>query len=137
MSLVVDASVAVKWVVDEEDRDKARALLFGEDALIAPAFLMIETANVLGIKVSRGQLESKQAEQGLQTIRAALAELVPDEQLAAEALQLAMKLNHSVYDCTYLACAAQRGAKFVSADNKFLNKLRSIGKWPFARALSD
>ena len=53
-----------------------------------------------------------------------VAEFVPDEQLAAEALQLALKLNHPAYDCTYLACAGQKGAEFITADKKFLNKLR-------------
>jgi predicted nucleic acid-binding protein len=134
--LVVDASVAVKWVIEEDDRDRARALLFGGTTLIAPAFVMIEAANVLAIKVSRAQLEPGQAEQGLQTIGTAFAEIVPDEQLAGEALRMAMKLNHPAYDCTYLACAAQKGAELITADMKFFNKLRSTGGWPFVRALS-
>jgi predicted nucleic acid-binding protein len=137
VNLVVDASVAVKWVVEEEDRDRARALLLNEVTIIAPAFLMIEAANVMSIKVSRGQLEPSHAAEGLEAIRASFAEFVADEQLAAEALQLALKLNHPAYDCTYLACANQKSAEFVTADKKFLNKLRSTGEWPFARALTD
>lgn len=137
MNLVVDTSVAVKWVVGEEDRDQARALLVGQATLIAPAFLMIEAANVVRIKVSRGQIAPSYAAGALETIRAAFAEFVPDEELAAEALQMAMKLNHSAYDCTYLACAVHKDAEFVTADRKFLGKLRSTGEWPFARPLTD
>ena len=137
MNLVVDASVAIICVVEEVDRDRARALLLSEATLIAPAFIMVEAANVMSIKVSRGQLEPSQAARGLETIRASFAEFVPDEQLAAEALQLALKLNHPAYDCTYLACAGQKGAEFITADKKFLNKLRSAGEWSFARALTN
>jgi predicted nucleic acid-binding protein len=137
VNLVVDASVAVKWVVEEEDRNRARALLLAGNTLIAPAFILIEAANVLGIKVARRQMERQHAVRGLDTIKNALAECVPDEQLAAEALQIAMKLNHPAYDCTYLACAAQRGAAFVTADKKLLNKLRNTGQWPLARALTE
>src|SRR5438128_1584381 len=43
MTLVVDASVALKWVIDEEDSAAAMALLFGEP-LAAPDFLAIECA---------------------------------------------------------------------------------------------
>jgi predicted nucleic acid-binding protein len=88
------------------------------------------------MKVSRDQMEPAQAARGLNAIGTTLSELVPGEQLAAEALQLAVKHNHPVYDCTYLACALLKGAEFVTADKKFLNKLRSTGEWPFARALS-
>ena len=105
--------------------------------MIAPSFLMIEAANVLSVKVARGQLEPQQAELGLVTIRSAIAELVPDEQLAEAALKSAIELGHPAYDCTYLACAEQRGAEFITADKKLLNKLRRTGGWPFARALSD
>lgn len=47
MSLVVDASVALKWVLDEEGRPAARALLLGNEPLHAPDFLILECANIL------------------------------------------------------------------------------------------
>lgn len=136
VNLVVDASVAIKWVVEEEGRDSARAFLADESLrLIAPAFLVIEAANVLGTKVSRGQMEPLQAERGLKTIRQGFVELVADEELADEALQIAMKLGHPAYDCTYLACAEKREATLITADKRFLNKLQGAGELPPVRAL--
>ena len=137
VNLVIDASVAVKWVVQEVDRDAARALLLSGRTLIAPAFLIIEAANVLSMKVSRREIQPDQATSGLETIRRSLVMLVPDEHLAAEVLRLAIRLRHPVYDFMYLACAAQRTADFVTADRKLLNKLPRTDEWRFARALAS
>ncbi len=46
MTLVIDASVALKWVIEEDDSAAAMALLLGEP-LVAPDFLAIECANGL------------------------------------------------------------------------------------------
>ncbi len=56
--VVVDASLAVKWLVEEEDSDKAHALLESwvvEDVTrIAPSLMPFEVANVLHRRVIRG-----------------------------------------------------------------------------------
>ena len=44
--LVVDASVAIKWVVEEEGSEAAAGLLDGP-GLMAPDLLMPECANIL------------------------------------------------------------------------------------------
>ena len=53
MTLVVDASVALKWVIEEDDSDgRASAAAFGEP-LTAPDFLATECANVLWARARR------------------------------------------------------------------------------------
>ena len=47
MRLVVDASVAVKWLVEEEYSDAADRLLEGRHELFAPRLMASEVANVL------------------------------------------------------------------------------------------
>ena len=58
--VVVDASVAIKWLVREEHTDKALAILgawHDEDVTpAAPYLLPFEVANALHRKVFRGQL---------------------------------------------------------------------------------
>ena len=44
-----------------------------------------------------------------------------DEALAADALRIAIGLNHPVYDCVYLALAYQVGGTLVTADTRFFN----------------
>ena len=45
MKCVVDASVAVKWLVEEPGSAEARELLAGEDSLLAPDLLVPEVCN--------------------------------------------------------------------------------------------
>lgn len=58
-TIVVDASVAIKWVVEEEGSDAAAAL--ADQDLTAPSLLMVECANVLWVKARRGELTSSEA----------------------------------------------------------------------------
>jgi len=55
-TLVVDASVAVKWFLPEPDAEPAVALLRAGHRLIAPDLLWIEVASVLWKVVRRGSL---------------------------------------------------------------------------------
>ena len=59
-SVVVDASLAVKWLVEEADSDKAHAALQSRVAQditrIAPHLLAFEVANALHRRVLRGEL---------------------------------------------------------------------------------
>jgi len=55
MTIIVDASVALEWVIEEDGSGVAGALLL-EEPLAAPDLLMIECANVLLAKSRRGVL---------------------------------------------------------------------------------
>ena len=113
MSVVVDASIAVKWVVAETGHEES-LLLSRAQPLIAPDFVLVETANVLWKKVRIGELMREQALQGLAFIREAYAELIPSSGLIERALNIALQLDHSVYDCLYLACAQVEQLEFVT-----------------------
>src|SRR5437660_454434 len=76
MTLVIDASVALKWVIEEEDSPAAMALLLGEP-LAAPDFLAIECANVLWSKARRGDMSGQDARAGLAAILATPVQLLP------------------------------------------------------------
>ena len=61
MRLVVDASVAVKWLVAEEDSEAADRLLAGGDDLHAPRLMASEIANALWRKARTGEIGQGQA----------------------------------------------------------------------------
>lgn len=44
-------------------------------------------------------------------------------ELAGPALALARELDHSVYDCVYLALARRRGAPFATLDRQFVDRI--------------
>jgi predicted nucleic acid-binding protein len=118
---VIDASVAVKWVVTEAD--SGRAMAIRRHRLAAPDLLVPECANVLWKKVRRGEMSAEAAALAASLVERADVELVPMRTYLAAALIWAMKLNHPVYDCIYLALAVERGLPFVSADAAFRRKL--------------
>ena len=126
MELVVDASVAVKWLVEEEDSERASRLLSGGGQLHCPRLLASEVASALRRKALRGELE-------LGFARARLASLVrmpvswhPDESLASDAIRLAFAYDRTAYDCLYLALAYRLDARLVTADLRFANALAAM-----------
>ena len=123
--LVVDASVAVKWVVEEAGTEEALSLL-ERSALSAPDLLMAECANILWKKVRRGELTEQEAGLAGQLIQLADLDVQPTRPLMPRALDLAIALDHAAYDCIYLALAVENGWRFVTADERFVRKLAEL-----------
>jgi len=123
--MVIDASVAVKWVVTEDGTDEAVALLSGT-RLSAPDLLMVECANILWKKVRCSELTGEEAVVAARIIQHADIELHPMRALMEPAAQLAVDLDHPAYDCIYLALALAHGWQFVTADGRFRNKVRQV-----------
>jgi len=120
-ALCIDASVAIKWVVQEAGTQQALALR--SNALIAPDLLIPECANILWKKVQRKELRKNEALLAARLLQSAEIELVPTRPLLAATAQLAIELAHPAYDCLYLALAMARGCRFVTADDRLLRKL--------------
>ena len=121
--IVVDASAAIKWVVEEEGSDAAAAL--SRQELLAPSLVMAECANALWAKARRGELTASEVIERIQILFEAPVELVPLESLIEPAAELALKLDHPIYDCLYLALARQRSGFVVTADRRFVNAVQT------------
>lgn len=128
MTVVVDASVAVKWFVEEEGREAAMKLFRSTIEKWAPDIVFAEVANVLRRKVRKGEASATQAHQAIETLPDLFSQVVPSADLIRDAWWIAEALDHSVYDCLYLACAEQRGSTLVTADGRFFDKARSRGR---------
>lgn len=133
---MVDASVALKWVLDEPGSQAAAELLDGR-SLSAPPLLATEVANALWVAVRRGQLTGAEAEDALDLILRAPFQPPPSGlALPRRALELAQLLDHPVYDCTYLALAIALERPVVTADRRFAAAAsRSAEAAPFVRLL--
>ena len=123
MNLVVDASVAVKWLIAEENSDAAHRLAASGDDLHAPRLMASEIANALWRKARMGEIERGRTG----VLMAAVSEMPirwnADETVCADAVRLALALDRPVYDCVYLALAHHIKARLVTADTRFANAL--------------
>jgi predicted nucleic acid-binding protein len=90
--MIVDASVASHWFVETEFSEAAAPFRTRED-LIAPGFLLLETANVLYKRCRRGELAAGDLEEALSILQALMAELVPDLALLPHAAALALDVQ--------------------------------------------
>jgi len=136
LTLVVDASVALKWFFREEGSDRAAALFDSTETLIAPDLLLAEVCNGGWKAVRSGTALPVQVEIAAARLPLALDELVSGAGLCSEAVAAALELDHPVYDCMYLALARQRQARLVTADRRLLGRLagthwaaHAIGLW--------
>ncbi len=117
MSIVIDASVALKWVLNEPGSEAAEALL--DEDLIAPSLWLIEAANVLWRLSRRGEISAEGAAARLEQLyNAPVATGALEDDLSAAA-DLANTLGHPVYDCLYLAMAIREKTYVVTADRQF------------------
>jgi predicted nucleic acid-binding protein len=122
---IVDASIAVKWVVDEPDSAAAVALMDGRPRA-APSYILVEAANAIRKQCAAGKITPEAAALALYDLFAAPLERIPvDEALVADALTLAIDLAHPVQDCLYLALARRSGARVITADRKFARAVRA------------
>ena len=123
MRLVVDASVAVKWLISEDGSDDARGLAAGGEDLHAPRLMASEVANALWRKARLGEIERGDAGAMLAWVPEMPVHWDADETVCADAVRLALALDHPVYDCVYLALAHRIGAVMVTADRRLVTSL--------------
>jgi predicted nucleic acid-binding protein len=124
-SLVIDASIAIKWVIEEDGTPQALALR-QRARLIAPELLVAECANILWKKVRRNELLKEEAILAARLLQGAEIELRPTRSLCEAAARLSIEIDHPAYDCVYLALAAENECQFVTADERFLRRLHRV-----------
>lgn len=124
-AVVVDASVALKWLVHEPESDLALELLEGQERgdllLVTPQQAAAEVASVL-IKCTRRDMITPAL--ALELYASFLDRIDAFEATTAVdilAMRLALSTDQSLYDCLYLALALQMGCDLITADRRFFN----------------
>ena len=137
MRFVIDASVAVKLLVDEPDSDAARELAASGEELHAPRLMASEVANALWRKARVGEMERADVGAALALMTDMPVRWNDDELVSADAVRLALALDHPVYDCVYLALAHRIGATVVTADRQFVTAVSSTEHGEAVVTLAD
>ena len=116
--IVLDASVAVKWVLREEHAATARRILSTRE-LLAPHLLWAEVGNTLWKRHRRQESSVEEVRRMLAEIQWLPITTFAHWPLLPAALDLALSLHQTVYDCLYLALAEARNSVMVTADRRF------------------
>jgi predicted nucleic acid-binding protein len=137
VTLIVDASVAVKWVLVEPGGDNALALLesfvTGDADLIAPRMIQEEVASALTKRFRRRQITRGQAETAFATFLERRPAFMDNSDDVRRALVLALEHQISFWDSVYLALAMRTRADLVTADERFY---RTVSRhYPFVKLL--
>jgi predicted nucleic acid-binding protein len=125
ISLVVDASVAVKWFIPENLWQPAASLLDERFDLHAPDLLFPEVGSILWKKTQRGEITSSEALDILGALKRVPLDLHPTDARVEQALTLATEHGRSVYDSLYLALACRIDARMVTADQRLVSALQA------------
>ena len=120
MALIVDASVAVKWIVAEPLRDEALELVRRNDVVV-PDLLAAEVRNALVSRVRRRLATVEEARRAASAFRAIPLIVEPSADRLEEAFDLALAFEHPIYDCIYLALAVARQLTLVTADRRMFD----------------
>jgi predicted nucleic acid-binding protein len=132
--LVVDASVALRWVLKDEKEVRADALLYQcmaslSDMLVPPLFLA-EVTNAVYLSVRRHRLTLEEAKLALETIIQIGMQVIEPSGLYLRSLELAVNYGMSnAYDAQYLALAEMKGCESWTADERLAMSIKPSPPW--------
>jgi predicted nucleic acid-binding protein len=139
--ICVDASVAIKWVLNEERSDRARTLygaaFQADELIVAPDLLPLEVTNILRQRM-RGEdgISLTEAARQLDIFLALRIEFHNPTGLHFQALVLADALGlPATYDAHYLALAEHLGCELWTDDQRLMRNVAS--SLPFVRWIGD
>ncbi len=139
MKLVLDASVAVKWILPETDSSQALRLRADYQAaiheLLAPDIYPAEVSHALTRAERRGILPVGQAAVHIANVLSTPPQFHSYLPLLQRAVDIASHARIGVYDCLYVALAEREACEFVTADDKLVRNLRT--RFPFIRSLAS
>jgi predicted nucleic acid-binding protein len=138
MKYVLDASVALKWVLPESLSPQAVRLRNDYRSkiheLIAPDSFPVEVAHGLTRAERKGIIKPPQGTARLANVFRFAPALHPYIPLLPRAFAISSAMRIGVYDCLYVALGEQEGCEVVTADQKMINALQK--DFPIIRALA-
>lgn len=137
MTIVVDASLALKWVLEEDGTDEALALWdrwqAAGERVVAPPIFRAEVANTLRQVVRRGLATTQEAADLLESLLETVGVEDPPT-LYGRSLEVAHAFDlGAVYDALYLALAESENCEVWTADRKLARAVG--GRFPLLRCI--
>jgi predicted nucleic acid-binding protein len=126
--IVLDASVAAKWLLPEPGSQAALELQEGTEQLFAPDLIRLEVAAAITrrVRAEKDALAPSNAVSRcatwLQLLDQAVISLIPEAELFQPAVALSVEIKQPLQDCLYLAAARKLDAPLITADEAFQNR---------------
>lgn len=138
LNIIIDASVLAKWFFRHEEESKM-ALKIQDDfttggiSITLPYLVFYEIGNLLKSAVIRSRLDEKKALKIYRDFLELDFEIYMTNELLQNSLEIAMRYDISVYDASYVAIADYLQIPLITADQKLLQKVKSI----FVKSVED
>lgn len=116
--VVLDASAALRAVLDSAAQTALIDRIAAADLVLAPTLLRAEVGNALWKYRRSGLLDLAQAVERHAEAMTLVHRLVDDADLFPEALALAVDFDHPAYDTLYLVTARRHAAAILSFDHR-------------------
>ena len=129
---IVDASVAAKWFIEEENSSAALSILDKNVQLHAPDFLLLEMDSVITKWIRRGAVSLHEGNDLRDSLRQYPIRHHSFPPFLDSAFVIASQTGQSIYDCLYVALAALLGGKMVTADRRLYDALKNS---PFKKSI--
>ena len=127
--VVVDASVCLKWVFEEEDSEKARKLLTlsekGDIFLLAPEIWEYEIVNGFVSALLKNKLSYLKSKKLLKMVLEARPQMISAHELLLKSLENSHQYRISAYDSAYITLAIENRIVLISADEKLVQKVNN------------
>jgi len=125
---VLDTSVALKWALPSANEPLVpeslvllRQYVKGEIDFLVPDIFWAEVSNVLWKGARQRRWPRATAERVAAEMKSRNFPTVSSLALVADALRIAFRYDRSVFDCTYIALAAQSKSQMITADERLAN----------------
>jgi len=137
MKYVLDACVALRWVLIEQDSDKARRLRDNYQnqihELIAPESFSVECAHSLTKKERQRIIpDARKLWDDIMLDSPGYTSILP---LMDRALEISIQTRQGVYDCLYVALAEREGCELLTADDRLIRNFQPT--YPFITPLTS
>ncbi|HET9097216.1 MAG TPA: type II toxin-antitoxin system VapC family toxin [Candidatus Baltobacteraceae bacterium] len=128
MPVVLDSSMVISWLIDDE-RDmvaKAAAAAVVSNGAVVPALWRWEVQNALLAAERRKRIDPAGIEAALTQLAALPISVNAAPPLFGPELDIARRMNISVYGAAYLELALSRGAQLMTRDERLADAARTL-----------
>jgi predicted nucleic acid-binding protein len=127
--IVLDASVALKWIFGEEGGGEEARLykeghVTGKEPVAVPSLFFYEIANVLATKTSLSTKDAAEAFSLMWNFDLEVFSIGLDEFL--EGIILSRQCGITLYDAAYVVLAKRIGCPFVTSDRRLYEKVKRL-----------